>query len=365
MSGSQAKAPSPNKWVVYAALLSVSLVNTGYNVLTKQVLSAHGGSHDSEDDGSGSGSAAGTAPTKADPLIFSMLRDCTAFPILQLGAMIVDGAVLPRARDVPMIALFGLTGMFGNQFLFIYGLAGPKIPATEASVLSMTQPVFAAMLALLAGQQKPSWLLFFGVLFTFGGSIIMAKVWTVHHVFSDDAIRLGSLLLGALSMALYYVLQKPYLESYPLLSLTAWSYFFGAAWMVLAQCYYLFSDTPEKYHERWESVNNTDALLTLLFAVLMNSVAKYALQSFSNKWTNATTLCVWSCLVPIFTGLIGAASPESSGFHEPLTLAYLGAAPVIAGVMLVTMAKEKDKQKLRQSDLYAPIIVGQSAGSVQ
>ena len=23
---------------------------------------------------------------------------------------------------------------------------------------------------------------------------------------------------------------------------------------------------------------------------------RYALQSFSNKWTNATTLCVWSCL---------------------------------------------------------------------
>ena len=50
------------------------------------------------------------------------------------------------------------------------------IPATEASVLSMTQPVFAAFLALGAGQQRPSWLLFFGVLFTFGGSIIMAKV---------------------------------------------------------------------------------------------------------------------------------------------------------------------------------------------
>ena len=40
--------------------------------------------------------------------------------------------------------------------------------------------VFAAFLALLARQQKPSWLLFFGVLFTFGGSIIMAKVWDGH-----------------------------------------------------------------------------------------------------------------------------------------------------------------------------------------
>lgn len=137
--------------------------------------------------------------------------------------------------------------------------------------------------------------------------------------------------------------------------------------MSVAQCFYLFSDTSEQYAERWHSVNNTDALLTLLFAVLMNSVAKYALQSFSNKWTNATTLCVWSCLVPIFTGLIGALSPESSGFHEQLTVAYLGAVPVIVGVMLVTKAKEKDQEQLRKSELYAPIIGEQPRyrGSVQ
>ena len=83
-----------------------------------------------------------------------------------------------------MISIFGLTGMFGNQFLFIYGLAGPKIPTTEASVprgpsrnrdssaapsatqrvaservcavqvLSMTQPIFAAVLAVVMKQQK-------------------------------------------------------------------------------------------------------------------------------------------------------------------------------------------------------------------
>jgi drug/metabolite transporter (DMT)-like permease len=170
-------------------------------------------------------------------------------------------------------------------------------------------------------------------------------------MFSDDFIRIGSIVLGAFSMALYYVLQKPYLERYPLLTLTAWSYFFGAIWMALAQCYYLVTDTSERYHQRWQSMNNTPAMLTLLFAVLMNSVVKYALQSFSNKWTNATTLCIWSCLVPIFTGIVGAATPRSSSFHEPLTLAYLGALPVIVGVFLVTKAKQTDKV----TDGYGPI----------
>ena len=116
-----------------------------------------------------------------------MVRDCAAYPLLQFGALIVDGVKWPKCRDVPIISVFGLTGMFGNQFLFIYGLAGepnpplhiclagqkappssdestcvacdtgPKIPATEASVLSMTQPIFAAALAIAVGQQKPRW----------------------------------------------------------------------------------------------------------------------------------------------------------------------------------------------------------------
>merc|ERR1711865_1228336 len=78
---------------------------------------------------------------------------------------------------------------------------------------------------------------------------------------------------------------------------------------------------------------------TLVFAVLMNSCLKYALQSFSNKWTGATTLTAWSCGTPIITGVVGAAVPA---FHEPLTWAYLGAIPVSIGVFLVSWSRERD-----------------------
>jgi hypothetical protein len=46
-----------------------------------------------------------------------------------------------------------------------------------------------------------------------------------------------ALLGGALSMSLFYVLQKPIVKKYPAVSITAWSYFSGAMSMGLACLY--------------------------------------------------------------------------------------------------------------------------------
>jgi len=250
----------------------------------------------------------------------------------------VDGAKLPAVRDVWRIAVLGLLGIFGNQFFFIYGMAA-DVTATEASVLNQLQTIFAAFFAIVAGQVGPSWMLFLGVVLTFGGSIIMVRVWTVTDIAGSQMLHLLSVLASAFCMALYYVLQKPVLNRYPPLSLTAWSYFFGTLWMALASCYY-FVLPYDEFVEKWGSMNTVVNWISLVFAVLVNGVLKYALQSFSNKWTGATTLTAWSCLTPILTGFVGAAVPM---FHESLTWAYLGAVPVIIGVSLVTVAREREK----------------------
>lgn len=305
----------PSKALIYSALLCVAVINCGYNVLTKYVLSG------------------ASATTKADPLLLSLLRDAIAYPILQFGALISDGFRLPRMKDLPLICLLGLLGMFGNQFLFMYGMEGNHVTATEASILSQTQPVFAAVLAMFAGQVQPSRWVFLGVLLTFGGSMIMAKAWNIHKLAGDDGLHIGSILLGALAMALYYVVQKPMLESYPPLSLTAWAYFFGTLWMGMASLSYL--TLPEDELEaKWASVNTGATRVALAFAVIMNSVLKYALQSFANKWTGATITSCWMCVVPVLTALVGTLIGERP------CLSYLGGCPVLAGVYLVTAMRE-------------------------
>ena len=176
-----ARSAEPHPWLVYGALLGVVVGNTAYNVITKWALPP--------------GDTAFT-------LCFSLFRDALAFPILQVGALCVDGCRLPARRDVPTMALLGLLGMFGNQFLFIYGLSDKSVSATLASVVSQTQPVFGALLAIAARQAKASWMLALGVLLAFGGSAVMARVWSAEVAGSaDELLHLGSLLLGAACMA--------------------------------------------------------------------------------------------------------------------------------------------------------------------
>ena len=201
MADDSGDAPKPPpRSLIYGALFGVAVGNTMYNCVTKWVLS-------------------GT--TKADPLAFSLLRDVIAFPLLEIGALLVDGRLIPAKTDLPMLAALGLLGMFGNQFLFIYGLSDKSVSATLAAVLSQTQPVFGALLAIATKQTQPSWLLGAGVLLAFGGAAVMARVWSSEIRSADELLHLGALLLGALCMAGYYVAQAPVLRRIPPLTLTA------------------------------------------------------------------------------------------------------------------------------------------------
>ena len=323
-AGAMTSGPAePRKWLVYGALLGVVVGNTAYNVVTKWALPP--------------GDTAFT-------LCFSLFRDVLAFPLLQAGALCVDGARLPTRRDVPTMALLGLLGMFGNQFLFIYGLSDKSVSATLASVVSQTQPVFGALLAVMARQATASWMLALGVLLAFGGSAVMARVWSAEVRSPDELLHLGSLLLGSACMAAYYVVQAPVLRRLPPLTVTAWAYFFGALWMGLASLvYFLAKLSPSEREALWPAFGTARTLGALANAILVNSVLKYALQSFANRWVGPTTLTAWTCLVPVLTGLVGALWPA---LGEKPSLAYLGALPVMAGVICVSVAREREKRAL-------------------
>lgn len=100
-----------------------------------------------------------------NPLIFSMLRDILATPVLLLAAFFIEPNYsvvsiesasedenvrrkcvrVPKSGELLLFALLGLTGMFGNQLLFIQG-----VYFTNPSIASMFQPLIPILVALLA-----------------------------------------------------------------------------------------------------------------------------------------------------------------------------------------------------------------------
>ena len=116
------------------------------------------------------------------------------------------------------------------------------------------------------------------------------------------------------------------LRRYPPLSVTAWSYFFGALIMALA------ATSRAQDHSAWHI--STQAAEALVFAVLCNSVLKYALQSFANKHVAASTVTAWSTAVPVFTAIFSFVDPNQK--ENPAQLRFLGMLPIVLGVVLVT-----------------------------
>ena len=294
--------------LVILTLFTVAVVNAGYNTITKDALSKG----------------------KVDALVFSLLRDACAYPILQLAAYCIDGPLWPKRGDVPLLFLLGLTGMFGNQFLFIEGL--DHISADVASILNLAQAPIAAAVAVAVGQEQFSWRRLGGIGLAVCGAVVLLAPWQAGNSSkgkaegSSKAVGYLCVLGSCCSMATYYIVQKPALRRYPPLSVTAWSYFFGALIMALA------ATSRASRAGAWQI--SRQAAEALVFAVIANSVIKYALQSFANKHVQASTVTAWSTAVPVFTAIFAFVDPNQH--EDPLQLRFVGMIPIAVGVYLVT-----------------------------
>ncbi|KAK3233160.1 hypothetical protein CYMTET_56523 [Cymbomonas tetramitiformis] len=289
----------------YAAVAAVQVTNALYTVLTKHAVKKGG----------------------ADPLVFSLYRDLAAYPLLQLGALAIDGPIKPKVRDLCRLSLLGLTGMFGNQYSYILGLT--LLDATVATVINQAQPVVACVLTAATGLEKFSLKKLLGILLAVGGAICIIGPTNLEH--SRDTL-LGCLCVcgSCVAMATYYILQKPLLETYPPVSITAWSYLSGFLCMAIPSLQ--FYDQPSKF--KLES----DEIVALAFAVLGNSCLKYCLQTYANKNMSVTLLTVCSAFVPLLTGVISYFF-----LQEQPSIRYLGALPVLVGVLLVVLEREQSK----------------------
>lgn len=317
ISAASSGGPAPPRpWLLYSGLLLIQLTNVTYNVLTKTVTDGKGG---------------------ANPLIFSLYRDTLAFPLLLFAALAIEGRVRVHARDLPRLALLGLTGMFGNQFLFLEGMHLTN-DATFAGVTTRFQPVFGALVAMAIGLERFLWLKMLAVALSVGGALMMG--WSDltggggSGAAGGEQRSLGVALLlgGALSMSMYYILQKPLLRAYPPVTVTAYSYAFASLLMGAASLYYV-PWTPE-----WAAENHVDWVLTrngwlaVGFAAVFNSCLKYALASYCNRHVSVTQLTLWGTLVPILTAV---ADPIFLHHHLSPYWQYAGIAPIVAGLFLI------------------------------
>lgn len=129
---------------------------------------------------------------------------------------------LPEVRDLPVIAFGGFLAFAVYHVTLSYGEV--TVAAGPASLLVNTAPIFTALLATAFLGERLRVIGWVGMVVSFFGAALIALGEGEGLSFAPGAFII---LIAAVSVSIYLVIQKPYLQKYGALNFTAYAMWAG------------------------------------------------------------------------------------------------------------------------------------------
>lgn len=167
-----------------------------------------------------------------DPLTFTVFRFVIATPLLFLLLFALEKNIRVQLKDCLELAMLGLVGITIYQTLFM--AAVKYATATNASLMLAISPVFTAIFAWIAGQERLGSRGRWGSALSFTGVVFVLLFGTNKLAVGWDVLR-GDLIgiLASSIWGLYPVLAKRMLSKYSALKTMTYASLFGTFFVLI------------------------------------------------------------------------------------------------------------------------------------
>ena len=252
----------------------------------------------------------------------ALVRLLVAAIALLVYALIVK-MPLPEVRDLPVVLLGGFLAFTVYHVALNYGEV--TVTAGPASLLVNTAPIFTALLAMVFLGERLRIIGWIGMFVSFVGAALIA-------LGEGEGFRMAPgafiILIAAVSVSVYLVIQKPYLRKYGSLNFTAYAIWAGTLFTLV----FLPGLAGEV------SSAPLDATLALVYLGIFPTAIAYVTYAYVFSQLTASRGVSFLYLVGPMAFLIAWIWLG----EVPSLLSFIGAGIVLAGVIVVnTLGRPK------------------------
>lgn len=238
---------------------------------------------------------------------------CASVTLILLGCFVK--IPLPEKKDAPWFFLCGATGFF--LYMICYNIGAKTTTVATSGVILSTAPVFTVLLSIVFLKEKITLIQWLAVGMEFVGILLITAYGTVFQI----NIGVLWLLLAALSLSVYNLVQKKLTTKYSALQSTTYSIFAGTALLAI----FLKPSIVQLQTAPREPIINI-----LLLGIFASAVAYATWAKAFEKAQNTAQVSNYMFLMPLMTGVMGFWF-----FDEIPTLStWVGGACILLGSVL-------------------------------